>query len=216
MKNLASIILALFVLSSLTSCHILLKLKATGGVVILNENVEAEYEDDSEDYPEDTDIPNEDTDIPSGGTDAAKKAVNKPMANNNYSSSSNEAGFYIGLAYSDIDISNKFSLQPELRFVWVKDFNQIQAPILLRYYFADKFSAYAGPNFAYLLDPPNGLNNFNFALDFGASYDISNKFSVEARYDWGLTNLVDSGIANSSVNLSSFQIGVAYKFRTNK
>ena len=211
MKNLASIILAVFILSSLTSCHILFaKLKATGGVVILKENLEGQYEGDSEDYPDDPNTPNE------GTTDAAKIAVNKSIFKDSYSSSSNETGFYIGLAYSDIDISDKISIQPELRFVGVKDFNQIQAPILLKYYFADKFSAYVGPNFAYLLDPPNGLNNFNFALDFGAAYDITNRFSVEARYDWGLTNLLDSRLANSDLKLSSFQIGAAYKFGSNK
>ncbi len=63
---------------------------------------------------------------------------------------------------------------------------------MARYEFASKLNAYADPNFGFLIDPPSVLNSFNFRLDIGGSYDITNNFIVEARYNWGLTNLADN------------------------
>jgi len=81
---------------------------------------------------------------------------------------------------------------------------------------ANKFNAYGGPNFGFLLDAPSGLTNFNFALDLGLSYDITNNLLVEARYGWGLTNLLDGGNSNNYLKLNNFQLGLAYRFSSKK
>ena len=132
----------------------------------------------------------------------------------NVSSTSSETGFYIGLAFYDdfLQLSDDFSVQPEVNFLIIEDLNQLQVPVLAKYNFADGFNAYAGPNFGFLVDAPNGIKSFNFALDAGLSYDITDNFIIEARYDYGLSNLLDNAIGDSSVKLRNFQVGLAYRF----
>ncbi len=186
--------------------------KVTGGVNLMDIN-----------YSINTSI-DDPTDITTDGpTDITAKnsASNKFVSINNTSAASlmlankttnNETGFYLGLALSDIKLFNNFDLQPEVRFVGVKDFNQIQVPVLLSYGITEKFHAFAGPNLAFLLDAGDGVKSLNFALDFGASYDVSKKISIDARYDWGQTNLLDGGDSNTYLKINNIQFGLAYHF----
>ena len=157
----------------------------------------------------------EPTDSPTDVT--AKSYASKSFSSIDNTSSSttkgtmNETGFYLGLALSDFKVFANFELQPEVRFVGVKDYNQIQVPVVLSYGITEKFHAYAGPSFAFLLNPEQNVKTFNFAIDFGVSYDISEKISIDARYDWGQTNLLENGDSNNYIKINQIQIGVAYK-----
>jgi len=196
MKNLFTIVLVAFLLSSMSYSQ---SLRVTGGVDLMSIDVKLKAGGNN---PTDN-----------GPAKAeAKIAFNKADEIDKYSGSSNETGFYIGLALSDLTIVGNLEIQPEIRFVGVKDFNQIQTPILLKYKIADKFSAHAGPSFGFLLDSPEGIDSFNVALDFGMAYDFTEKFSLEARYDWGQTNLLENGDSDNYLKLSNFQIGVVYNF----
>ncbi len=195
MKNLFTIFLATFLISSISYSQ---TLKATGGVNLMSIDVKLSSGSGSE-----TDLS---TDL----------SFLKSTTANSFDESSNETGFYIGLALSDLTIVGNLEIQPEIRFVGVKDFNQIQTPILLKYNIADKFSAHAGPSFGFLLDSPEGIDSFNVALDFGVAYDVAEKFSLEARYDWGQTNLLKNGDSDNYLKLSNFQIGVVYSFGSKK
>ncbi len=199
MKNLVTIIFTVFILSTMTYGQ---TLKVTGGVDLMSMDVKLSSGNGSEtdNFP----------------TDAVKTAFKKAAEIGQYSGNSNETGFYIGLALSDLTIIGNLEIQPEIRFIGVKDFNQIQTPILLKYNIADKFSAHAGPSFGFLLDSPEGIDSFNVALDFGAAYDFTEKFSLEARYDWGQTNLLENGDSDNYLKLSNFQIGVVYSFGSKK
>ncbi len=164
-----------------------------------------------------TDDPTDDpTDGPIDVTARAHASKSGSTINNASSSAikvtTNETGFYLGLALSDLNVFGDFYLQPEVRFVGVKDFNQIQVPVLLSYGITEKFHAFAGPNFAFLLDAGDALESFNFALDFGLSYDVSEKISIDARYDWGQTNLLDGGDSNNYLKINNIQFGLAYHF----
>ncbi len=207
MKNLITIVLIVFLTLSSTSCASLSDTQKEKMITSIRAGVEKAWSDYESlaDNSNDTDLPNDDTDL-------AKNSVNKAEATKPYTGSSNETGFYIGIAFPNLSFSDKFGVQPEVNFIGVKDFNQIQVPILLKYNFANKFNAYGGPNLGFLLDAPSGLNTFNFALDLGLSYDITNNILVEARYGWGLTNLLDGGDSDNYVKLNNFQVGLAYKF----
>lgn len=196
MKN--SIVIALLVFLTLTtsSCALLSEAQAKVGW----ENIISDFNSQYEELRD---------------TDLAKNNVNKENVAQLYSGSSNESGFYVGIALP-ISITEKFTVQPEINYIGVSDFNQIQVPILLKYNFANKFNAYGGPNLGFLVDVPSGLNSFNFALDLGLSYDITNKILVEARYGKGFTNLLDGGDSDNYVKLNHFQIGLAYKFGSKK
>ncbi len=195
MKNLVTIVLAMFLLSSMSYSQ---TLKATGGVDLMSIDIKLSSGSGGE-----TDLS---TDL----------AFLKSTTANSFDKSSNKTGFYIGLALSDLTLVGNLEIQPEIRFVGVKDFNQIQTPILLKYNIADKFSAHAGPSFGFLLDAPEGIDSFNVALDFGMAYDVAEKFSLEARYDWGQTNLLENGDSDNYLKLNNFQIGVVYSFESKK
>jgi opacity protein-like surface antigen len=128
------------------------------------------------------------------------------------SGSNSKTGFYIGVALKEVDINEKFSVQPEVNFIAIQDLNQFQVPILLRYTFVDDFNAFLGPNLGYLLDTSVGVNSFNFGIDLGISYDITANFIAEARYNYGISNLLENGDSNNYIKLSNFQIGIAYVF----
>ncbi len=203
MKNLLTTVLAVFLLSFASYGQ---KIKVTGGVNLMriNFNVDNSLTDNPTDSP---------TDIP---TKAGMKSLKKNIIIDQLKGSTNETGIYIGLALADLSLTESLEIQPEIRFVAVKDYNQIQTPILLKYNLSENFNISAGPSLGFLLDTPEGINSFNFALDFGVSYNISEKFSIESRYDWGQTNLLDGGDSDNYLKLNSFQVGVAYKFGSKK
>ena len=122
----------------------------------------------------------------------------------------NITGFYVGVEFEDIDITEKLGVQPEVDFVYFDDWKMFQAPILVSYEFFDGFKGYAGPNVTLLVDTPAGLNSFGFGLDAGVSYEIFENFKLEARYDYGITDYSDNDLFE--VKFSHFQIGAAYRF----
>lgn len=125
--------------------------------------------------------------------------------------SENETGFYAG-AYADIAVSEKFHLQPELLYVCVKDLNQIQVPVLAKIPVVEDLSLLAGPDFGFLLDAGEGVKTFNFGLDFGLSFDLNEEFSLDGKYNLGLSNLIEGGNSDISTKLSGAFFGLSYKF----
>lgn len=140
---------------------------------------------------------------------SSKSSSNSIIAQNTNTTS--KSGFFVGIYFTDISLGDKFELQPEIDFVAIKDLNQIQAPILAKYNLADKMDILAGPNLGFLLDAPTGLKSFNVGVDIGAAYDIAEKININARYGFGLSNLLENP-GGSSSKLSGFQIGLGYKF----
>ena len=130
---------------------------------------------------------------------------------NDNTNTNSEIGFYIGVFFTDINLAEKLELQPEVLFIGIKNLNQIQVPILAKYNIAEKFNAYLGPNFGYLLDAPTGIKSFNLGADVGISYDISDKFVIETRYNYGFSNLLENGSSSNSIKLSNLSFGVGYK-----
>ncbi len=203
MKTILTTVLMMCLVTSLANSQ---TFKVTGGVNLMSINTA--FQSSTFDIPDDND---DDTDLPARSALVRSENGNSKLLSASTKNTSNETGFYLGLALSDITLFGNFGLQPEVRFVGVKDFNQIQVPILLSYDITEKFHAFAGPNFAFLLDTGDGVNAFNFALDFGLSYDILKKISIDARYDWGQTNLLEGGDSNNYIKIDNIQFGLTYK-----
>ncbi|WP_370479053.1 porin family protein [Tamlana flava] len=125
--------------------------------------------------------------------------------------SDNETGFYVGL-FAKLKIIENFKIRSEANYINIKDLEQIQIPVLAEVGISDKFNALAGPSFGFLLDTEDEGRSFNFGIDFGLSYDITEKFLVEARYSLGLSNLVDDNIYDIALKLHGLFIGVGYLF----
>ncbi len=144
----------------------------------------------------------------------------------------NVTGFNIG-AFADIEMSEKFHIQPELTYGSAGKLAFIYLPVMMKYYVADKINIQAGPQLSFstnLKDIKDGLkdiddilgtevnldkafNSTGVDLVFGAGYDINEKFFVQARYGLELTNRYDGPVSNSlSVRANTFTIGVGYSF----
>lgn len=113
--------------------------------------------------------------------------------------SASETGFFLG-GFANIGLSEKFSVQPELLYVAITDFNFVSVPVLAKYNVAEKFGIIAGPSLNYFLDAEE--DEFKVNVDFGAIYDITEEIDVNAKYSLGMGDVSVSGIF----------IGAGYKF----
>ena len=113
----------------------------------------------------------------------------------------------------DIAASEKFHVQPELLLVFIKDSKQLQIPILAKIFLSEKFSVLAGPDLLFDLDSnTNGTKDLGLGFDFGGAYDIDKNFSIEAKYNLGITNLIKDAPSGVSGKISGLFIGIVYKF----
>lgn len=125
--------------------------------------------------------------------------------------STSETGFYVG-AFAEVGISESFIFQPELLYVTIDDFDQIAIPLLAKFPVSEEFNILAGPALGILLDTQEGMKSFNFGLEAGISYDISENFLIEARYNLGLANLIEDAPSGYSARLNGFFAGIGYRF----
>ena len=121
--------------------------------------------------------------------------------------------FFFGGFFADITASEKFHVQPELLIATSDGSSQLYLPILAKYYLADKVSILAGPDLLFDLDEKvDGIKKFGLGLDFGAAYDIDSHFVIEARYNLGLTDLLEDAPAGYNFKMNGFFLGLGYKF----
>ncbi|OYX82152.1 MAG: hypothetical protein B7Y83_15730 [Flavobacteriales bacterium 32-34-25] len=142
-----------------------------------------------------------------GGVDFAN--VHGKVAGESYNQA--ETGFYAG-GFADITVSDKFHVQPELLYVSVRELDQIQVPVLAKIPVVEDLSLLAGPDFGFLLNAGEGTKAFNFGLDLGLSFDLNEEFSLDGKYNLGLSNLLEDGNSDFSSKLSGFFFGLSYKF----
>ena len=144
------------------------------------------------------------------------------------------AGLNAGLL-AHIHVTPAFSLQPEVLYSSqgakynngnqevTRKLNYVNVPVLLQYNFDNGFRLQGGPQLGFLLaakDKVGDLNtnfvdtdNFNsidFSVPVGVSYLSRTGFGIDARYNIGVTNVIEGSTAN--VRNSVFQFGVFYLF----
>ncbi|AUP81152.1 porin family protein [Flavivirga eckloniae] len=149
-----------------------------------------------------------------GGKAGAAFATLK-IKNQSYSITNSETGFYIG-GFADIGISDDFGFQPEVLYIAVEGLNQVSIPIMAKYKPSEELSILAGPSVGYLLDVDEGFESVNYGIEIGAAYNIViNRYIkgliVEARYNFGLANLLENTSSGLTRKLKGFFIGLAYK-----
>lgn len=138
------------------------------------------------------------------------------VKNQSFSITNTETGFYLG-GFAVFGISDDFSFRPELLYISVKDLNQISIPLMAKYGVSEEFSVLAGPSVGFLLDVNDGFESVNYGIEIGASYDIViNRYVkglfVEARYNFGLANLLENTTSGVTRKLNAFFVGLGYKF----
>ncbi len=114
-------------------------------------------------------------------------------------------GFFVG-GFVEFGIAEKFMLQPGLNYHTAsKDgfkLDFLSIPVLVKYEIAENFNVEAGPSLYYSLESEDD-DKTRFNLGVGASYNFTENFFVEPRYDIGLSG---------DTKVSHFLIGVGYKF----
>jgi cellobiose-specific phosphotransferase system component IIB len=142
-------------------------------------------------------------------------------------------------AFVEIPVASHFSVQPEIMYVMKGakiDVSYVDAkykidvleiPVLFKWTFGTAGakvvpSVFVGPSIGFKLSAKEvvedqsvdleNISSTDFGLVFGAGVDF-NKFTVDARYDLGLTNLNNSADKDSfSVKNAAFLLCVGYKF----
>lgn len=103
--------------------------------------------------------------------------------------------------------------------------NQIQVPISAKYYFVPKFSASVGMNVGFNISTKteistmfsedtgesDGLKTVNLFPFLGAEYKITEKFFVDARYNFNVFEMNKSNAVPTKVGF--LQAGVGYRFK---
>ncbi|HLT34610.1 MAG TPA: porin family protein [Aquaticitalea sp.] len=126
-------------------------------------------------------------------------------------------GFFFG-GFVDFMVSDSFSTQVELQYsaegAKEEDLraDYIQMPIMLRYTIGDSFTIGAGP-MASLKTWKNedAFSTFTFSAVGGIEYMITDEFFVDARFSYGITNILDEEIDGLEAKNNNIQIGFGIK-----
>ena len=124
-------------------------------------------------------------------------------------------GLAIG-AFLDYAFSDKISIMPELMYSAEGGKERelradyIQLPITLRFHFGD-FSVGVGPQANLKVwSYEDGYRNFIFSGVGGAQYTISENLFIDARFNYGFSNIYDDELGVEAKN-STIQIGIGLK-----
>ncbi|WP_460218717.1 outer membrane beta-barrel protein [Psychroserpens sp. MEBiC05023] len=122
----------------------------------------------------------------------------------------NEIGLW-GSLFAETRLSKRFGIQYELRYSEYSTAEFIEAPLLLKYYFNEKFNMFFGPRLDFLIDDNDVANSFSVAAEIGVQYNFSNHFFLEGSYSLASENQVRVSAFESGTR-SSFRLGIGYKF----
>jgi len=152
--------------------------------------------------------------------------------NDNDTKYDSKAGFHFGLL-GHIHFDSNFAIQPEIVYSaqgakngdTKYNLDYLNVPVLFQYMFDNGFRIQAGPQLGFLISAKSKNNNDNtdikdnykpidLGLSVGASYVVpSTGFGIDARYNFGLSNINKNGTVNSTNR--GVQFGVFYIFGHN-
>lgn len=143
--------------------------------------------------------------------------------------------FYVG-AFAEMEFMYFLSFQVEAVYSrqggydkvdgtkqWLR-LNYLNIPVLAKFHVIDKLSINTGPQFGFLLGDKlktkkggttikhsiDGTKTFDFSWAIGASYRITPKIDIDARYNIGLNKCAKD--VDYKPKNSVFQIGAGYRF----
>ncbi|MCU0350817.1 MAG: PorT family protein [Flavobacterium sp.] len=149
-----------------------------------------------------------------------KAGVNFANFSGKNNSSETTTGFYLG-GFAEIDISEKFQVQPELLYssegasfkVGDNDptVSFLRLPIMAKYMIYENLDLVAGPQLGVMLDDKNfDFNTFDLGLGTGLAYELDNGLGFDLRYNFGFMNLSkDEGV---TLNQNNLMFGLNYEF----
>ncbi len=134
-------------------------------------------------------------------------------------------GGFVGVKFNDkwaIQIDALYSQQgADFEFSDI-EIDYINLPVIIKYYLFSGLHLQLGPQFGILVDDNissslgNAFSNneFDFSGVVGVGYDLPFGFRLEGRYNFGLTDIVDSDIGNAtdSGRNTIITLSVGYSF----
>ena len=105
--------------------------------------------------------------------------------------STSETGYYGGL-FMEFPIDQFLSIQPEVLYISVGDFNFLNVPVYAKYEVANRLHLMAGPSINYFFDFFN--NKLKIGADISSSYDISQSLDVHVKFALGIDELAPNGL----------------------
>ena len=130
--------------------------------------------------------------------------------------------FHVGV-YGQFGLSEKITLQPELLYYGAGDkeddaefkLSYLAVPIMFKYAVAEQFNIQAGPQIGFLMgadfdgtDIKDEMKGTDFGINLGLGGNFG-KFSADARYSIGLSNIVD--VDGIEAKNSVIQISLGYQ-----
>lgn len=145
------------------------------------------------------------------------------------SNSKARASIHLG-AFAKVQLTENWAVQPELVYSGqgakvdpslplLSDFtlalNYINLPVMLQYHLVPEFHLEAGPQIGFLVaakarEDGNTINlkdeykGIDFGLGFGLGYTFDMGLGINARYNFGLTNVLDSDNDNQKNSVAQF------------
>lgn len=129
-------------------------------------------------------------------------------------------GFHVGL-YGQFALSEKLTLQPEFLYYSAGDkegddeieLSYLAVPIMFKYAVAEQINIQAGPQIGLLMgadfagvDIKDEMKGTDFGLNVGLG-GVFGKFSADARYSIGLSNIVDVDGVEAKNNVIQISLG---------
>ena len=135
------------------------------------------------------------------------------------------------LLFSTQGASSEDSFESETFKLTIKA-NYLNIPLMIKYGVTDKFALEFGPQLGFLLsakgksegtfdgeaiseeeDIKDSFKSIDFGLNFGASFDVAENIMIGARYNLGLSNIIDEeDSGDDKVQNAVFSFAVGYRF----
>ncbi|MBA6152565.1 PorT family protein [Gelidibacter maritimus] len=105
--------------------------------------------------------------------------------------STSETGYYGGI-FAEFPIDHFLTIQPEVLYISVGDFNFLNVPLYAKYEVADKLHLMAGPSVNYFFD--FFTNKMKIGADISSSYDITQSLDAHVKFALGIDELAPNGL----------------------
>lgn len=139
---------------------------------------------------------------------------------------SSKTGFQAGI-FAGIKFSDKVGIQADLLYsqqgaefdAGKFDLSYVNVPVVLKYYLVQGLNVQAGPQFGFIVDDEISLDVFGDIADaekadvsgiVGAGYDFPFGVRVDARYNFGFTDVSEDVEGDNKNNV--FSVAVGYSF----
>jgi hypothetical protein len=100
-------------------------------------------------------------------------------------------GYYGGI-FIDFEIDQSLSIQPEVLYIGLNDFQFLNAPIYIKYEMANDLDVMVGPSINYFFD--FFTNKLKIRADLSTAYNITSNFDIYLKYTLGFEQITPNGL----------------------